>query len=192
MSSARGRINRRPADDYQTPPALAEAFCALLDWDRIGSVMEPFRGAGAFYDAFPAGRRKHWCEIQLKYTRRYPAWPRNYFTGRPPAVDATITNPPFSHFVPAVRRARVYSRFVAILMTHNTWGSLSRYDFWKGGPQPSHQITAVPRPSFVESGETDSVEYCFVCWDGLGALADVEPFDVLKWDKPSRRGRTHK
>ncbi len=55
--------------------------------DKSDSVLEPFKGGGAFYDKLPEGRTD-WCEIDvgvdfMEYNKK---------------VDWIITNPPYSIF----------------------------------------------------------------------------------------------
>ncbi len=190
MSKARKKTERRPSDDYQTPRPLATAFCDLLDWTRIRSVMEPCRGAGAFYDVFPGGRTKHWCEIRLAHTQTYGERPRNYLDARHQVpTDATITNPPYSIFTAFLTQALHLSPFVALLLRINVWGGQRRLAFWKNHPAPSHQLAVVPRPSFFQAGGSDFTEYAFFCWDRLGVLRHVPPFWFVEWKKPRGMGK---
>jgi hypothetical protein len=69
---------------HQTPKELARdlvAFVPLLPGEK---VVEPFRGEGAFYDAFPSYVEKDWAEIEQgkDYTELAD-------------YDWVITNPPF-------------------------------------------------------------------------------------------------
>ncbi len=192
MSAAGRGSKRRPSDDYQTPPELARAFIELIDWDRVRSVMEPARGAGAFYDSFPVGVQRHWCEIEPGYTAFYGGGTVDYLgcaLGDVPYTDATITNPPFSHATRFILRALASSKLVAMLLPFSIWGSSARYDFWRSIPPPTHQVAITPRPSFVPHGGSDSNEYCFLCWDYIGAMRCVQPFDVLRWDNAPARAR---
>jgi hypothetical protein len=72
-------------DFHQTPEELAKDlidFVPLIKGDR---VVEPFKGKGAFYDAFPTFVSKDWAELEegKDYTE---------LTGE---YDWVITNPPF-------------------------------------------------------------------------------------------------
>ena len=70
---------------HQTPHALANdlmKFLPLLPTDRL---YEPFKGEGAFYNAYPEANPKHWTEITEG--RDYEANTTTY--------DWVITNPPF-------------------------------------------------------------------------------------------------
>ena len=71
---------------HQTPPDLARDLVALLPLVSTDVLYEPFKGEGAFYDAFPAENPKDWAEItQGREFRAYT----------PPAYDWVISNPPF-------------------------------------------------------------------------------------------------
>ena len=70
---------------HQTPPELAKRlmeFVPLVAGDR---VIEPFRGEGAFWSAFPSWVSKDWAEI--RQGRDYRDLSGGY--------DWVITNPPF-------------------------------------------------------------------------------------------------
>ena len=73
-------------DLHQTPPDLARDLVALLPLVSTDVLYEPFKGEGAFYDAFPAENPKDWAEItQGREFRAYT----------PPTYDWVISNPPF-------------------------------------------------------------------------------------------------
>ena len=70
---------------HQTPAELARDLLSQLPITATDRLYEPFKGEGAFYNAFPEENPKHWTEIT---------------EGRDYATDATeyawvITNPPF-------------------------------------------------------------------------------------------------
>jgi hypothetical protein len=70
---------------HQTPKDLAEALIKFVDLKDGDKVFEPFKGEGAFYNAFPTNVVKDWTEIVEG---------KNYkdYTGD---IDWVITNPPF-------------------------------------------------------------------------------------------------
>lgn len=70
---------------HQTPPALAAQLVASLQLEPTDRLYEPFRGEGAFYDAFPAENPKDWSE--LCKGRDFKDYTGEY--------DWVITNPPF-------------------------------------------------------------------------------------------------
>ena len=70
---------------HQTPPALATRLLATLPLIPTDRLYEPFRGEGAFYNAFPAANPRDWSE--LREGRDYKDYVGEY--------DWVITNPPF-------------------------------------------------------------------------------------------------
>lgn len=69
---------------HQTPPTLAIELIKEINILETDTVLEPFKGEGAFYNNLPTCK-KDWCEITegrdwLSYTDK---------------VDWVITNPPF-------------------------------------------------------------------------------------------------
>lgn len=70
---------------HQTPVQLAIDLIASLDLNEADKLYEPFKGEGAFYNAFPASNAKDWSEITEG--RDYTAYEGEY--------DWVITNPPF-------------------------------------------------------------------------------------------------
>ena len=78
---------------HQTPKELAKDLVALCAIEKDDMVIEPFKGEGAFYDAFPEDCKKEWAEITegkdwKEITR---------------AFDWVITNPPFRFDLPGKR-----------------------------------------------------------------------------------------
>jgi hypothetical protein len=77
-----------PNDKVYTPASVVdevlEIFLPLLGG---GTVLEPFRGAGAFYDKLPKSQRS-WCEIDQGRD----------FMDHHDRYDWIITNPPYSSF----------------------------------------------------------------------------------------------
>jgi hypothetical protein len=70
---------------HQTPNDLARDLINLLPLKPGDTILEPFKGEGAFYDNFPADCHKDWCEITEG---------RDYKTHQGTA-DWVISNPPF-------------------------------------------------------------------------------------------------
>ena len=80
--------NPDEADRVFTPRALAVAIVDSFRLELSGTLLDPARGQGAFYDAFPAHLARDWCEIDAG---------RDFFAWSQP-VDWIITNPPFVRF----------------------------------------------------------------------------------------------
>ena len=70
---------------HQTPPECAKDLMQFVPLVKGDIVLEPFRGDGAFYNAFPDDVIKGWAEI--KEGRDYTELVGGY--------DWVITNPPF-------------------------------------------------------------------------------------------------
>jgi hypothetical protein len=71
--------------DHQTPSELAKDLISFITFEDGDVVLEPFRGEGAFYDAFPSNVVKEWTEIEDG---------RDYLSHEG-MIDHVITNPPF-------------------------------------------------------------------------------------------------
>jgi hypothetical protein len=93
-------------DLIMTPPELARR---IVDYYAPrGRLLDPCRGAGAFYNAMlPYSDDVRWCEV---------AEGRNFLTYREP-VDWIITNPPWSKFRPFLRHAMELAPNVVFLAT---------------------------------------------------------------------------
>ena len=79
----------QPQEEYlfhQTPKELAKKLMEYVPLEPGDNLIEPFRGEGAFFNAFPEGHPKDWAEI--KQGRDY-----KYFAESP--ADWVISNPPF-------------------------------------------------------------------------------------------------
>ncbi|WP_233517189.1 hypothetical protein [Pseudotabrizicola alkalilacus] len=78
-----------------TPAPLAAAVIAHFSGRLEGSILDPARGQGAFFDQFPAHLDAHWCEL---------ADGRDFLEWSAP-VDWIITNPPWSRLRDFTRHA---------------------------------------------------------------------------------------
>jgi len=70
---------------HQTPRSLAHDLITRTPLAENDRVLEPFKGEGAFYDAFPSFVQKEWCEATAG--RDYTS-----FEG---TTDWVISNPPY-------------------------------------------------------------------------------------------------
>jgi hypothetical protein len=158
--SATGRgAERIPEDAYQTPGYCVDALLPFIAWPKVGSFLEPCRGAGAIYGRVSAAR-KEWCEISEG---------RDYLTARYPArFDLIITNPPFSRAMEFLIKSLDEADTVIYLMRVNMLGAKKRRDFWNRRP-PSHLFPLAKRPSFKGNG-TDATEYAWFAWDRGGLI----------------------
>lgn len=78
--------NLKPNDIIYTPPEVAKKIIAL--YDIKGCILDGFAGEGVFYNNYPSGVDKYWCEITKGVD----------FFDFTKSVDWIITNPPYSIF----------------------------------------------------------------------------------------------
>lgn len=78
--------NAPELDVVYTPRTLAKAVVG--HFKPVGTILEPCRGSGHFFDAFPSVSTKHYCEIDDGL---------DFFDWHDP-VDWIISNPPWSQF----------------------------------------------------------------------------------------------
>lgn len=90
-----------------TPPCIARVLVDLLPLG--GRVLEPGRGDGAFFNAFPSHCESLWCEIDEG---------RDFFEFKEP-VDWIVTNPPFSIFFDFLKHSVTVADNVAFYCTIN-------------------------------------------------------------------------
>lgn len=82
------KANDADADLVFTPKELAARIVNAFNDEMFGAVLDPAKGAGAFYDVLPRHVTPHWCEINEG---------RDFFDFTTP-VDWIVTNPPWSRF----------------------------------------------------------------------------------------------
>jgi len=78
----------KPNDVILTPRNIAKQMIGLYGIEPHHSILDPCRGEGAFFDQYPVGNPKMWCEITEG---------RDFFDFDSD-VDWIITNPPYSIF----------------------------------------------------------------------------------------------
>jgi len=94
-----------PARDLvMTPHPLAAAIIAHFSVQMSGTVLDPAKGGGAFFDQLPNHVTAEWCE--LAEGRDFLAWTRG--------VDWVVTNPPWS-------RLRAFTRHAMDLTDNIIW-----------------------------------------------------------------------
>ena len=74
----------KPNDDVLTPVEISKKIIDMFDIE--GTVLDPFKGQGSFYNQYPNNVIKEWCEIKegkdfFKYNQK---------------VDWIVSNPPYS------------------------------------------------------------------------------------------------
>jgi transcriptional regulator with XRE-family HTH domain len=102
--------NGHEQDLVFTPKLLAGQIIGYFGPDITGSILDPCRGDGAFYERYPQHLDRHWCEIDQG---------RDFFRCQQP-VDWIITNPPWSKFRGFLNHAMTISENVVFLcaLTH--------------------------------------------------------------------------
>ena len=89
INANKTRTKDRRTDVYLTPATLVHVHLAQLRNLGIQSILDPFRGSGAYYDAFPEffpNATRDWCEIEQD---------RDFFEFAS-EVDCIASNPPYS------------------------------------------------------------------------------------------------
>lgn len=87
--------NAAARDIVMTPAPLAAAIIAHFSEQFLGSILDPARGRGAFFDQFPEHLNHDWCE--LAEGRDFLEWKR--------PVGWIVSNPPWSRLRDFTRHA---------------------------------------------------------------------------------------
>lgn len=174
-STGRGPRLGGPDDFYVTP---TWAVSRLLDrWTpRKGWLLEPAAGTGAIIQAVNARLGDQtWMAVECRATaapecQAAGANPviADFLTWEPEphattAVTTVITNPPFALCEEFIRRAdQVFpDADIVFLVRLGFLASEGRVKLWRDVGCPD--VFVLPnRPSFVESGATDSADYCWI------------------------------
>lgn len=80
--------------------------------------------------------------------------------------DLIITNPPFSHALPIIKKAFSETKpggYVVMLLRLNFFGSIGRFPFWQEH-LPLYCFVHHKRMSFTAKRGTDSIEYMHCVW----------------------------
>lgn len=174
-STGRGPRLGGPDDFYVTP-----AWCVsrLLDrWTPAdGWLLEPAAGSGAIIAAVNAHLvDQTWMAVECRATAapecsKAGANPviADFLTWEPTpqiagSVKTVITNPPFALCEEFIRRASdVFpDAELVFLVRLGFLASQGRVQLWKDVGTPD--VFVLPdRPSFLESGTTDSADYCWI------------------------------
>ena len=91
-------------DLVMTPAPLAAAVIAHFTEQIAGSILDPARGQGAFFDQFPSRLQRCWCEVTEG--RDFLKWDES--------ADWIATNPPWS-------RLRDFTRHAMTLAQNIVW-----------------------------------------------------------------------
>lgn len=84
MAFVKGKTGNDKTDKVYTPSKISKLI--IDKFPLSGKVLDAFKGKGSFYDNYPEGVEKDWCEIDEG---------RDFFEYNE-HVDWIITNPPYS------------------------------------------------------------------------------------------------
>lgn len=93
------RDREKPNDVFYTPEKLSRFLIKQVNFTNDDSLLDPFKGKGAFYDNFPAQNKKDWFEILEG---------RDFFTINK-KYDWFISNPPFSDTTKILEKTCLYA-----------------------------------------------------------------------------------
>ena len=94
--------------------------------------------------------------------------------------DLIITNPPFSHALPIIKKAFSETKpggYIVMLLRLNFFGSQARYHFWQEH-LPLYCFVHHKRISFTDTGRTDSIEYMHAVWQ-IGNKVEFTKLKVI-------------
>lgn len=173
-------IATKPKDCRDTPRWVVDAF---LESFKLPTqhVIEPFAGRGRFvrgllnhgYNTTAVETRTAMQPLLERYRPEAIVhigdWVSYLQTLRQANVDLSrislVSNPPFSVAWEMVNLCKK-SRFccIAFLLTLNFFASKKRHDWWKKNPVTDLRILS-RRPSYDDTGGTDSRDYAFFIWE---------------------------
>lgn len=147
------------------------------------SILEPGAGKGAFLG--PLRKRYPTAEISaLDIEPSFGPWGKannsyeHDFLKWSIQHDLIIGNPPYTLALAFVKKAIELSPVVIFLVRQGFLASQKRNAFFRMN-QPSDVFIISHRPSFTPDGQTDTADYCWVCW------SDDRPRDpgtsILHW-----------
>ncbi len=126
-SNGKNRAGYNPNDNVQTPLHIAKRIINQLPIGWLDTLLDGFRGGGAFYDQFPQTLcDKDWCEIQNG---------RDFFD-YDKHVDWLISNPPYSKFTEVMKHSYEIADNIVYLIPLNkivsSWGRVLDLDNYGG------------------------------------------------------------
>ena len=194
MSSTNRGRQRNRADDYPTP-----AWCVrrILEETRLpaGNWLEPCAGEGAIIKAVNRQRQDvSWTAVEIRQEasrdlvglHAVDSVCANFLALPPPPhpYEVTITNPPFSLAMQFVQACGEVSMHVVMLLRLNFLASEARSSFMR---DTKPDVYVLPnRPSFVQGGQTDSIEYAWFHWY-LGAQGKLRVLPTTPAAERKRR-----
>lgn len=164
MSSTNRGAVRNPRDLYRTPLYTIRAILPYVQWDKVGTLLEPCCGDGRIIkeakrehkkigtlgmDLVPDGS-EYIAQDYLKYIYH-------------PPFSLILTNPPFSLAQEFITKAVIDASCVIMLLRLNYLGSQKRHKWWQKH-LPTHVFALSRRPDFTGEGG-DSCDYGWFVWD---------------------------
>ncbi|HHX91393.1 MAG TPA: transcriptional regulator [Paracoccus sp.] len=126
-----------PEQDVVLTPELLAARIVGVFADRMkGDVLDPCRGDGAFFNAFPTHVTSYWCEIGEG---------RDFF-GWSQKVDWIVTNPPYSKLRSFLVHAMALADNVVFLTSLNHLNTRARIRDIREAGFGARRVVLVPLP----------------------------------------------
>lgn len=193
-------------DRYYTPKWLVrqcvDHILPILCLRPPETILEPCAGTGRFVEQL----RARYLDAKIACNDLMPPpgadpWPDadhsrfgDYLEMNlpPTTVDLTISNPPFGPALAIIEHALSHSKRVIMLLRQGFLSTEVRAEFFRLH-RPAYVFIVANRPAFdvppevlIEpeyewvEGQTDSADYCFVCWD----LTTPTETTYLEWLPP--------
>ncbi|MEL7445173.1 MAG: hypothetical protein AAGK02_05090 [Pseudomonadota bacterium] len=136
------KTNQHSQDVVMTPPRLAEAI--VRHFQPTGVVLDPCRGDGAFYNAFPDHVQAEWSEVREH--RDFMEWKR--------PVDWIISNPPWSRLRQFLVKAMQTADDIVFLSALTHYSTKARVSAMRdhGFAMRSFVLCPEPRGDWPRSG----------------------------------------
>jgi hypothetical protein len=124
----------RMSDDRQTPIE----YCKFLInyFEPSGTILEPFKGNGNFYNIYPKNCKKEWCEIKKG---------KDFFDFNE-KVDWIITNPPFILITKTLEHCVEIADNFVLIFSYHYMGSKYRFRLLKENDFWIKDILLIPTP----------------------------------------------
>jgi hypothetical protein len=159
---------RKAFDAYYTSDETAQ-LCVDAIGHRLGTVLEPHAGGGAFIRALmPVADNVIGldCDSFAPTLTAYKGVTFGDFLTYCPLnpIDWVVGNPPYKNAELHVQQALKLAREgVGFLLRLSFLASLKRKSLW-GAVPPAEIHVLSKRPSFTTDGATDSADYAFYIW----------------------------
>lgn len=155
--------NDGAADKVYTPRDLARLI--IGHFPLQGTVLDPCRGTGAFFDQLPVDQvQREWCEIEDG---------RDFFDWHRP-VDWVLTNPPWSKFRAFLKHSMTVAENVVFLATLNHFTTRARLSDIGAAKFGIREILLFPTPQkdWPQSGFQVAVVHLQRGWAGACRIDD--------------------